>query len=234
MLTTRRIQVLGLTLGLSFFAFTSVQGQRRYEDQKMGPEFKPVIGNLFSDAPLRDLSESRVREVFQTRLKNVSEAKANRIARHFYNLCKSYGFSPSFVLALIQVESSFELEAHSPVGARGLMQLMPKTALWWAKVRGFKNIKRADDLYNPYLNLSLGFSYLSHLRKRFKGDTLLYLAAYNAGPNRVEKLVAENRFNPVQTKVYYDRIYDERRRLRRIEKAKPITMKLERGDGNRV
>ncbi len=83
-------------------------------------------------------------------------------------------------------ESSFDPRAKSPAGARGLMQLMPRTAASLDRNRGFKGRQR-EKLYDPYLNMSLGQRYLSQLlrSKRVGNDVLRLAAAYNAGPGNL-------------------------------------------------
>ena len=70
-------------------------------------------------------------------------------------VCRQHHFDPAFILSLIQVESSFRIKARSSVGAIGLMQLMPATALNVARDR---RIRFAGEraLTDPYLNLTLG------------------------------------------------------------------------------
>jgi len=84
---------------------------------------------------------------------------------------------PSLVKAIIANESGFDASATSKVGAQGLMQLMPDTA---AAV-GVRNS------YDPGQNVAGGTRYLKGLLNRFNGDVRLAVAAYNAGPNAVEK-----------------------------------------------
>ncbi|MBI1948360.1 MAG: lytic transglycosylase domain-containing protein [Deltaproteobacteria bacterium] len=84
---------------------------------------------------------------------------------------------PSLLLAVMAVESGFRVDAVSPAGALGLMQLMPATAA----DLGVKNPLDARE------NVDGGARYLAFLRKHFKSDELA-LAAYNAGPGRVARV----------------------------------------------
>jgi soluble lytic murein transglycosylase-like protein len=88
-----------------------------------------------------------------------------------------HALSPDFVRAVIQAESAFNPFARSPKGAMGLMQLMPATAAEY----------RVLNAYNPAENIRAGVAYLKSLMTRFNDDVSLALAAYNAGPNAVEK-----------------------------------------------
>ena len=90
---------------------------------------------------------------------------------------QQYGVSEGLVKAIMHTESGFNINARSPVGAQGLMQLMPATA------RRF-NVSNA---YDPQQNIFGGVKYLSWLLKRFNGDTRLAIAAYNAGEGNVDK-----------------------------------------------
>ena len=90
---------------------------------------------------------------------------------------QQHGVSEGLVKAIMHTESGFNINARSPVGAQGLMQLMPATA------RRF-NVSNA---YDPQQNIFGGVKYLSWLLKRFNGDTRLAIAAYNAGEGNVDK-----------------------------------------------
>ncbi len=94
------------------------------------------------------------------------------------------GLSASFVFAIIRQESQFRSHAHSRVGARGLMQLMPKTAQLLAHKHHLKySVPR---LWDAKYNIQLGSWYLSDLQQRFSGVFPYVIAAYNAGPNKVD------------------------------------------------
>lgn len=91
-----------------------------------------------------------------------------------------------WVLAIIRQESAFNPNARSPVGALGLMQLMPKTGREMARHHGL-HLKSVADLRKPETNILLGTRYLKELSGRFDGQLALTAAAYNAGPHRVQR-----------------------------------------------
>jgi soluble lytic murein transglycosylase len=89
---------------------------------------------------------------------------------------KRFGIEPSLIKAVIKAESDFDYKAVSPKGAQGLMQLMPQTA----------EELEVKDAFNPEENIFGGTRYLGLLLERFKKDKVMALAAYNAGPEKVE------------------------------------------------
>jgi soluble lytic murein transglycosylase len=95
------------------------------------------------------------------------------------------------VLAIIRQESAYKVDAVSPAGARGLMQLMPQTARHVAGTLSlpFSPTRLTTD---PEYNLTLGQAYISDMLDRFDGSYLLALAAYNAGPQRAYQWRQEN------------------------------------------
>jgi len=98
---------------------------------------------------------------------------------------------PALVLGIIRQESNFDTEALSPSGARGLMQLMPTTAKTVAKLVGEPTSIGALTA-DPDHNMRLGSAYLGSLLNSFAGSMPLAIAAYNAGPGRVEEWIGTN------------------------------------------
>lgn len=92
-----------------------------------------------------------------------------------------------WAMAIARRESSFMADAASPVGARGLMQLMPATARQIAK----KPVQLTQ-LYHPATNIDYGTDYLNYLRKRNDGNLLMATAAYNAGYSRVKQWIPKD------------------------------------------
>jgi soluble lytic murein transglycosylase len=94
------------------------------------------------------------------------------------------GLDPGWIYGVVRQESAFAVDARSPVGALGLMQLMPTTG----RLTGRKNnipVRSNQALLNIQNNLKLGASYLKEVLTRHRGNQTLATAAYNAGPNRV-------------------------------------------------
>ncbi len=90
---------------------------------------------------------------------------------------RAHGVAPELVASVIAVESNFNPNAVSWRSARGLMQLMPETAARFGVTR----------IFDPHQNIEAGTRYLKELLLRYNGDLNLTLAAYNAGPDRVEQ-----------------------------------------------
>lgn len=99
--------------------------------------------------------------------------------------CREHGIDRYLVQSLIREESFFRREVRSPANALGLMQLLPATARQVAAQAGLR-IKAAD-LFDPGLNIRLGLRYLQAMLRRYDGRVYLALAAYNAGPHRVDR-----------------------------------------------
>jgi soluble lytic murein transglycosylase len=96
------------------------------------------------------------------------------------------GVDPYLAAALIRQESMFNPLARSPVGALGLMQVMPATGAVLARSLGVTKF-RADMLHQPELNVHFGMRYLADQLQQYGNRLDLVLAAYNAGPTRVTR-----------------------------------------------
>ncbi len=105
-----------------------------------------------------------------------------------WELENDYRVDRALVFAFIRQESRFNTNAKSPAGARGLMQLMPRTASFVAKDNTLRD-GRLNELYNPQLNLDLGQRYLEMLMgdDLVRGNLFMLAAAYNGGPGNLNK-----------------------------------------------
>lgn len=97
---------------------------------------------------------------------------------------------PFLIAAVIRTESKFHETNVSHAGAIGLMQLMPDTARWIAEKSGVP-YNDPTDLAEPHINLQLGSWYLAYLQKHYQGNVVAAVAAYNAGPNQVDRWLQE-------------------------------------------
>ncbi len=93
---------------------------------------------------------------------------------------------PELIWAIMKEESHFNPKALSPVGAMGLMQIIPQTGYEIAEDLNLSSYT-SDDLMKPLINLRFGSHYLSKLNRQFSGNIIQTIAAYNAGPLAVER-----------------------------------------------
>jgi len=105
---------------------------------------------------------------------------ASAPVRIYEDAAQRAGVDPAEIQALAEAESRHDPRAVSSVGALGLMQIMPATGAWFCK------LTRAE-LLNAAKNARCGAAYYAHLRARFRGNPVLAVAAYNAGPGAVER-----------------------------------------------
>jgi hypothetical protein len=123
----------------------------------------------------------------------------------------TYRLDPDLVNSVIRAESGFNVRAVSPKGAQGLMQLMPKTS----SQLGVQNA------FDPQANVEGGTRYLRELLERYNFDLIKALAAYNAGPQRVEQYGGVPPY--YETKAYIARIVRDfnRKKLASNNAAQP-------------
>ena len=170
-----------------------------------------------SDELNRVMPEEKVNQILRDKLDTLPKEGVARLTQHILSLCGKFKLDPALVLSVIQVESNFRIKAKSPMGALGLMQVMPQTArfvIHQLKMHSFgesgmshvelkQKLLQRDSLMNPYINTAVGIAYLAWLRDYYQGSAYYTLAAYNLGPAKMDALIARKTFKPVLTRRYY-------------------------------
>lgn len=113
----------------------------------------------------------------QYRSSRISSSRYYKYKDIILDIAQKYGMDPVLIHSIIAVESDYNPFSVSHKGARGLMQLMPETAQDYG----------VEDLYDPRENIEGGVKFLKDLKQKYKGREDLVLAAYNAGPETVNK-----------------------------------------------
>lgn len=155
---------LAVILVLLGIASSSYGGIYRYIDEK---------GNYyFTNCPRDPRYELYIREKGDSVFAPIDPDQYDPVIQEFST---KYGVDSALVKAVIRAESGFNSYAVSHKGAKGLMQLMPKTASQW----------NVMDVFNPRENIEGGVRHLKHLLETFENNLSLSLAAYNAGREAV-------------------------------------------------
>tara|TARA_R110001592_G_scaffold8540_3_gene46630 strand:- start:347 stop:922 length:576 start_codon:yes stop_codon:yes gene_type:complete len=127
---------------------------------------------------------------------SLNKSKLKHILIYIEALCWEYGVEYEMVKAVIQTESNWDHKAVSSAGAVGLMQILPKTAM-----SEFQTPKK--DLFDPYVNITVGIKYLSELNKHFDECIPSTLTAYSHGPT----ITRSYSKNYIKTNFYVKRVY---------------------------
>lgn len=156
------------------------------------PEYpdKPAVARAEKPLPKKLL---KIYQILKSRRPDMNDAQAWRLSGVILSESSRHHLDPLLVTAIIRNESNFEHTAVSPVGARGLMQIMPDTGRYLAEAlhrefglhpAGF----HPELLDDPLHNIRLGTYYLRGLKNRFR-DMQLVLAAYNLGPGEIQNRI---------------------------------------------
>jgi soluble lytic murein transglycosylase-like protein len=118
------------------------------------------------------------------RRSGLSEAEITQVAATIVREANIHGIDPNLVMAVIHIESRGNAFALSPVGAMGLMQIMPPTGEELAEQLDIP-WRGPQTLFDPLVNIRMGVAYLEQLESRY-GSMATALAAYNWGPGRID------------------------------------------------
>jgi hypothetical protein len=128
-----------------------------------------------AEVPVEEIVAIEPEEIFEPSTEPLTDKTP--FQKLIHDAAARYNLDPNLIHSVISIESNFNPKAVSPKNARGLMQLMPRTA----ELMGVK------DSFDPGQNIDGGAHYLSDLLKKYRNDLTLALAAYNAGPDSVDK-----------------------------------------------
>jgi soluble lytic murein transglycosylase-like protein len=178
-------------VGVALIGAGAPMGQAMQEAGSANEPAEPAGAPDTADAGENDLEERLAKRIALTKevgTRNLAVANAverfsisRDMAEDIYDIASEHGIDASVAFGLVRTESTFRERAVSSVGARGLTQVMPRTARW------LKPGTSAEDLFDRRTNLRLGFNYLSQLIEKYRGDVRLALIAYNRGPGTVDR-----------------------------------------------
>src|SRR5579862_5010796 len=178
----------------------SISYQRKQEMGLFTRLYINADGSSFVDVPTTEIDhiEAGPQDTRAEVKKPEQESRSVQAAVNLDELVASasaaYRLDPDLVYSVIRAESGFNVRALSPKGAQGLMQLMPPTA----------SALGVEDAFDPRANVEGGTKYLRALLERYNFDLIKALAAYNAGPQRVEQYGGVPPY--YETKAYVARI----------------------------
>jgi soluble lytic murein transglycosylase-like protein len=206
-------------LGTLAFGVTALAPRPAAEGpRRLAARFLPEICLTADCEPGPPGSVDRVGAHFSERMPLLPAGERRRLARAVVVEAEAARVDPALVLAVIEVESSWQLHARSGRGAQGLMQLREPTLRREVERAGLDADDAAGD---PALHVQLGIRYLRRLLDAF-GREEVALMAYNAGPNRILGYLREGEI-PERFRVYPRRVLAEARRLRRLwDEQRPV------------
>ena len=191
--------------------FGAVSIEVLFEDGKVPPEFASLVsrpGEASSPPPPAALTGDPrawlVRAQVERRMQGLDEQNRSRVVDAILGASRRSGMDPVLILAIIEVESGFDLGARSNRNALGLMQVRPATLWREAERSGLSG----DDPHDPDLNVLAGALYFRRLVDAF-GPNDVALMAYNAGPNRILGLIRAGQIP--------DHLLEYPRRVRAVE-----------------
>lgn len=156
----------------------------------------------------------------QSSAKRLSSKERLELASIITEQAQQHNLDPLLVIALIQVESTFNTHAQSHKGAKGLMQLLPDTARYINK-KTDKDILENSNLFDAKTNIALGTAYMEYLLNKTNGNLEYALAAYNMGPANMFRAKRENRL----PKAYSNKVLKEYTKLQKAVDTVSVAQK---------
>ena len=156
----------------------------------------------------------------QSAAKRLSSKERLELASIITEQAQQHNLDPLLVIALIQVESTFNTHAQSHKGAKGLMQLLPDTARYINK-KTDKDILENSNLFDTKTNIALGTAYMEYLLNKTNGNLEYALAAYNMGPANMFRAKRENRL----PKAYSNKVLKEYAKLQKAVDTVSVAQK---------
>ena len=161
-------EAAAITGGASSFSFSLIGENRRLRHE---------LENALGDVTLMRAQYDRAHRIIQF---SSEYGIAADLAATIFDVALAERVDPELAFRLVKLESDFNSRALSRVGAIGLVQVMPSTAVQ------FERSVTREKLYDPETNLRIGFRYLRRLIGLYKGDVRLALLAYNLGEDLVD------------------------------------------------
>lgn len=181
-LVTTILVIFVTTVSFSFKYYTVEEAKEKISDiEQVASDIRATM-NLNSK---RQYDIQRIIKIINQYNKNMTADEKYQIANEIYKMSTKYtNLNVDLICATITHESarSWKKDVVSPVGALGLMQIMPQTGESLAREEGIEWTTSEDVLFNPILNIRLGCRYLSNLVHQYEIDG--GLAAYNGGEKR--------------------------------------------------
>jgi soluble lytic murein transglycosylase-like protein len=156
----------------------------------------PPLRQALAHDAAAEARAARIEKILRARNTGLSPAENAELARVIVDEARRHQIDPALVLAVMHVESRFDTFAVSPVGALGLMQLLPSTA---AEMAAREDVpwEGPRTLFDPVANVKLGVAYLRELLDRY-GEVRVALAAYNWGPGHIDRRIQRGNALPTE------------------------------------
>ena len=193
-----------------------IDGDEPPEEERTRPQI-PYLGIVVFVAAALVVALWIMQMTFTAQREQIITARAQTIAKQATSNPYSYreliereaqanNLHPAFVAAIVLNESSFDPNAESEVGARGLMQMMPDTAEWVHGKMGLTDEYSFDLMFDAETNVHYACWYLAFLAQRFHNDPILVSAAFHAGQTTVQNWLNDSRYSVDSQSISLDKM----------------------------